>query len=74
MAYDLTTVQMLRDVLDEILSSASFTRQQHISAVEVAERILWLASQGEREPIKIKRHLQSELLVSAKSATPVSWQ
>ncbi|MBR0865219.1 hypothetical protein ACVIWV_006127 [Bradyrhizobium diazoefficiens] len=72
MAYDTATVHMLRNVLDDVLSSPSFTRQQQRSAVEVAERVLWLASQGEREPIRIKRHLLNEFLVSAESdAEPV---
>lgn len=72
MAYDTATVHMLRNVLDDVLSSPSFIRQQQRSAVEVAERVLWLASQGEREPIRIKRHLLDEFLVSAESdAEPV---
>lgn len=65
MAYDAATIHMLRDVLDEVLSSPSFTRQRHRSAVEVAERILWLASQGEREPSTIRRRLVKEFLASA---------
>ncbi|GAB9113632.1 hypothetical protein BDS110ZK25_77830 [Bradyrhizobium diazoefficiens] len=67
MTYDTVTVHMLRDVLDDVLSSPSFTRQQQRSAVEVAERVLLLASQGEREPIRIKRHLLNEFLASAAS-------
>ncbi|OAF00421.1 hypothetical protein AYJ54_31670 [Bradyrhizobium centrolobii] len=68
MTYDSATVHMLRDVLDEVLASASFTQQQHRSAVEVAERILWLASQGERERGAIKRHLLNEFLESTESS------
>ena len=64
MAYDAATVQMLRDVLDEVLSSPSFTSQRQRRAVEVAERILKLVSQGERHPENIKRHLRSELFAS----------
>jgi hypothetical protein len=63
MAYDAHTVQMLRTVLDEVLASSTFTRQRGRSAIEVAERVLWLASQGEREPTAIKRHLLDEFLV-----------
>jgi hypothetical protein len=48
MAYDAATVQMLRDVLDEVLSSPAFTLQRRWTAVEVAERVLRLAAQGER--------------------------
>ncbi|MGY8663368.1 hypothetical protein Q3C01_13465 [Bradyrhizobium sp. UFLA05-109] len=62
MAYDTPTVQLLRTILDEVLTSPALTRQQHHSAVEVAERILWLASQGEREPAAIKEHLLNEFL------------
>jgi hypothetical protein len=46
MTYDTVTVHMLRDVLDDVLSSPSFTRQQQRSAVEVAERVLLLASKA----------------------------
>lgn len=62
MAYDTPTVQLLRNILDDVLASPAFTRQRHHSAVEVAERILWLASQGEREPSAIKEHLLNEFL------------
>ena len=65
MSYDTPTVQVLRTVLDEVLASSSFTRQQHRSAVKVAERILWLASQGEREPDAIREHLLSKFLAHA---------
>ncbi|MBP0113849.1 MULTISPECIES: hypothetical protein [Bradyrhizobium] len=64
MAYDAVTVQMLRDVLDEVLSSPPFTLQQQRSALEVAERILKLASQGERRPDNIKQHLRNEFFTS----------
>lgn len=65
MAYDTATVVTLRNVLDEILTSEAFTQQQHRSALEVAERVLWLASQGERDSAAIKRHLLNVLLNSA---------
>ena len=60
MSYDAAIVQMLRDVLDDVLSSPTFTQQRRRTAVEVAERVLKLASQGERRPENIKRHLQNE--------------
>jgi hypothetical protein len=65
MAYDTATVQMLREVLDEVLASGTFIRQRDRSAVEVAERVLWLASQGEREPATIKQHVLTEFLAPA---------
>ncbi|MDA9472969.1 hypothetical protein XI03_00040, partial [Bradyrhizobium sp. CCBAU 65884] len=64
MAYDTATVQMLRNVLDEVLASSTFIGQKHRSALEIAERILWLASQGEREAATIKEHLLNEFLAS----------
>jgi len=64
MSYDAATVQMLRDILDEVLSSPSFTLQRQRTAVEVAERVLKLAAQGERHPENIKRHLRSEFCAS----------
>lgn len=62
MAYDAATVALLRNVLDEILTGEAFTQQQHRSAVEVAERVLWLASQGERDSAAIKQHVLNMLL------------
>lgn len=62
MAYDAATVALLRNVLDEILTGEAFTQQQHRSAVEVAERVLWLASQGERDAAAIKQHVLNMLL------------
>ncbi|WP_027556337.1 hypothetical protein [Bradyrhizobium sp. Cp5.3] len=64
MAYDNATVQMLRNVLDEVLASSRFIGQKQRSALEIAERILWLASQGEREAATIKLHLLDEFLAS----------
>jgi hypothetical protein len=65
MSYDTPTVQILRTVLDEVLADPAFTRQQHRSAVEVAAHVLWLASQGERDPEAIKEHVLSEFLAYA---------
>lgn len=65
MAYDAATVAMLRNVLDEILTGDAFTQQNHRSAVEVAERVLWLASQGEQDSEVIKRHVLNMLLARA---------
>ncbi|MCK1624191.1 hypothetical protein IVA98_13665 [Bradyrhizobium sp. 160] len=65
MTYDAATVQMLRNVLDQVLASTTFIRQQHRSAVELAERILWLASQGERDAAAIKMHVLNVLLARA---------
>lgn len=64
MAYDIATVQMLRNVLDEVLASPTFIGQKQLSALEIAERILWLGSQGEREAATIKHHLLDEFLAS----------
>ena len=52
MAYDAATVQMLRDVLDEVLSSPAFTLQRRRTAVEVAGRVLrqgagWICTRAE---------------------------
>lgn len=65
MAYDAATVAMLRNVLDEILTGDAFTQQNDRSALEVAERVLRLASQGERDPAAIKRHVLNTLFVRA---------
>ncbi|KYK43492.1 hypothetical protein A1D31_38170 [Bradyrhizobium liaoningense] len=68
MAYDTATVQMLRNVLDEVLASSTFIGQKHRSALEIAERILWLASQGEWEAATIKEHLLNEFLASGSNS------
>ncbi|MFT4121540.1 hypothetical protein [Bradyrhizobium sp.] len=62
MAYDTPTVHLLRSILAEVLASQAFTRQRHQTAVDVAERILWLASQGERDPAAIKEYVLTEVL------------
>lgn len=68
MSYDTPTVQVLRTVLDEVLASPAFIRQHHRSAVEIAAHVLWLASQGERDPEVIKEHVLREFLVYAADA------
>ena len=65
MGYDAATVAMLRGVLDEILVSETFARQQHHSAVDVAQCVLRLASQGERDAGRIKRRVLDMFLVGA---------
>ena len=62
MSYDAGTVAMLRAVLDEMLVSEAFTRQSHCSAVDLAQCILNLASEGERDAQNIKRHILSVFL------------
>jgi hypothetical protein len=54
MNYDASTVAMLRAVLDEMLVSEAFLRQDQCSAVDLAQCILKLAAQGERNPQKMK--------------------
>ena len=66
MSYDTATVAMLRMVLDELLVSEAFTRQNQCSAVDMAQYILHLASKGERDAQKINRHVQN--LLSARIA------
>ncbi|MEY9278859.1 hypothetical protein ABIA03_000051 [Bradyrhizobium yuanmingense] len=60
-----TTLLRYRNVLDELPASSTFIGQKRRSALEIAERILWLASQGEREAATIKKHLLNEFLASA---------
>jgi hypothetical protein len=57
MNYDAGTVAMLRAVLDELLVSEAFTRQDHFSAVDLAQCILNLASQGERDAQSIRQYI-----------------
>jgi hypothetical protein len=66
MSYDAATVAMLRAVFDELLVSEAFTSQNQCSAVDMAQYILHLASKGERDAQKIKRHVQN--LLSARVA------
>ena len=62
MNYDAGTVAMLRAVLDELLVSEAFTRQNQFSAVDLAQCILNLASQGERDAQSIKRYILNDFL------------
>jgi hypothetical protein len=65
MIYDSATLTMLRTVLDQMLLSEAFTRQNRYSAVDIAQRILNLASRGERDAQNIERHIRNLLLTQA---------
>ena len=65
MIYDSATLTKLRTVLDQMLLSEAFTRQNRYSAVDIAQRILNLASQGERDAQNIERHIRNLLLTRA---------
>jgi len=65
MSYDASTIAMLRTVLDELLVSEAFTRQGDFAAVDVAQCVLKLASQGERDALNIKRYVSSKLVAEA---------
>jgi hypothetical protein len=62
MPYDANTVAMLCTVLDELLASEPFMRQNSRSAVQVAEYVLGFAQQGERDPENIKQGVLRALL------------
>jgi len=68
MHYDVNTVAMLRAVLDETLASEAFYRQNQVSAVDLAQHILRLASKGERNAAVIKSHIGDLLMSSAAAA------
>ncbi len=61
--YDASTVAMLRAVLNELLTSEAFARQDKYSAVDLAQSILQLAAKGERDAGKIKNCMAKLLLV-----------
>ena len=65
MSYDASTIAMLRTVLDELLVSEAFTRQGDFAAVDAAQCVLKLASQGERDALNIKRYVSSKLVAEA---------
>ena len=56
---------VLRSVLDEPLVSDAFAQQNNRSAVDVAQCILKLAAQGERDPQSIKCHVSNVFLLEA---------
>ena len=62
MNFDASAVAMLRVILDDLLVSEAFTRQGQLSAVDLAQCILKLASKGERNSRAIKDHVQNLLL------------
>jgi hypothetical protein len=53
-AFDPETINLLRDVLDEAWGSLSPQDQQLRLKSDLAQRILNLASRGERDPARLK--------------------
>ena len=53
-AYDTSTLAILRNVLDEVLTDRLFLETPSVSSLEVAEHLLSLAAKGERNADKLK--------------------
>ena len=52
--FDPETIEVLRTALDEAWASLLPRQQARINKAELAERILALASVGERDPIRLR--------------------
>jgi len=55
-AYDPETVTLLRAVLDEAWANLLPAQKARTSKSDLAERILEVAAQGERDPIRLRTH------------------
>jgi hypothetical protein len=66
-SYDPETIALLRTVLDAAWNALSPERRARITKADLALRILNVAAQGERDPIRLRRRAVAEL-VSNKSA------
>ena len=60
-----SSTAMLGALLDEMLLSEAFLRQSRFSAVDLAQSILKLAAQGERNPQNIKCYIMNILSAQA---------
>lgn len=60
--YDPETVAMLAGVLDEAWNCLSRGRREKISKSDLASRILGLAADGERDPVRLWAHAISETI------------
>lgn len=58
-AYDIHTLALLRQVLNDVLADQNFPRSKSVSTLEVAEYILLQASRGERDLHRIKASVLS---------------
>lgn len=58
-AYDIHTLALLRQVLNDVLTDQKFPRSKSVSTLEVAEHILLQASRGERDLLRIKASVLS---------------
>jgi hypothetical protein len=65
MPYNPADIEMLRTVLDELLVSDAFARQSRYSAIDVAQHVLRLAAQGERDAAFIRACVEERLSMRA---------
>lgn len=66
-AYDAATLATLRRALDQVLTHPRFLNSSSVSALEVAEHILSVAAEGERDIERLKDSALS-ILASGKAA------
>ena len=60
-AYDTSTLALLRSVLDEILVDQKFLEARSVSSLEIAEQLLSLASDGDRDAERLKASILESL-------------
>jgi hypothetical protein len=59
--YDAQLISTMRRALDEVFADPRFVTQSAKSALEIAEHILWLAANGERDLDRLKASAFAEL-------------
>jgi hypothetical protein len=63
-SFDPETIALLRTVLDEAWVNLLPKQQSHTSKSDLAVRILTLAAQGERDPVRLRTHAVLEVVLA----------
>jgi hypothetical protein len=64
-SYDPETIDLLRSALDEAWASLTPDKQAHTSKTALAARILRLAAEGERDPVRLRTYALLEVVAAA---------
>lgn len=67
-SFDPETIQLLRAALDQAWRSLSPGQQAHTTKSFIAQRILKLAAQGERDPVHLRSYALATITLPMKIA------
>ena len=73
-SYDLETVTLLRDVLDDVWERLTFEQRARTQKSEVALRILQLARRGERDPKRLRAGAITEAIADISPAAEIPFR